>query len=80
MNVVIPPLIFYSVGAMLVIFGGLRAFTLGRRRPERELRDDDNDARLGERRRHLRWGIIWMLLGLFLIFSTAGVLKMRAPF
>lgn len=80
MNVIIPPLFFYLLGAVLVIFGTLRALTLGRRRPGRELSDHDNPARAGERRRHLRFGIIWVLMGLFLIFSTAGVLRMRSPF
>ncbi len=83
MNVAIPPIFFYVIGAMLVVFGALRALTLGRRRPERELADADGNespARASERRRHLRFGIIWVLMGLFLIVSTAGVLKMRSPF
>ncbi|HEX3697764.1 MAG TPA: hypothetical protein VH374_20490 [Polyangia bacterium] len=80
MNVVIPPLFFYALGAMLITFGALRAVTFGRRRPERELNEQDNAARAGERRRHLRFGVIWVLMGLFLIASTAGVLKMRSPF
>ena len=80
MNVIIPPLFFYALGAMLLIFGTLRAVSFGRRRPERELVDEDTQARASERRRHLRFGIIWILMGLFLIVSTAGVLKMRSPF
>ena len=80
MNVVIPPLFFYALGAVLIIFGTLRALTFGRRRPERELNEEDNPARASERRRHLRFGVIWVLMGLFLIVSTAGVLKMRSPF
>ncbi|HVR64523.1 MAG TPA: hypothetical protein VMU50_21630 [Polyangia bacterium] len=82
MNVVIPPIFFYVIGAMLVIFGALRALTLGRR-SRRALVDADGDespARASERRRHLRFGIIWVLMGLFLIVSTAGVLKVRSPF
>lgn len=85
MNVMIPPIFFYVIGAMLIVFGALRVLTLGRRRPERELTALDPDApqtraRVHERRRHLRFGIIWVLMGLFLIVSTAGVLKMRSPF
>ena len=80
MNVIIPPLFFYALGAVLVIFGSMRALTLGRRRPERELNDQDDAARASERRRHLRFGILWILMGIFLIVSTAGVLKMRSPF
>jgi hypothetical protein len=79
MNVAIPPLFFYVLGAMLVVFGAMRALTLGRRRPEREL-GEDNPARASERRRHVRFGIIWVLMGIFLIISTAGVLRMRSPF
>ena len=84
MNVVIPPIFFYVIGAMLVVFGALRALTLGRR-SRRSLVDVDadgneNPARASERRRHLRFGIIWVLMGLFLIISTAGVLKVRSPF
>ncbi|HEY2899596.1 MAG TPA: hypothetical protein VGL59_03390 [Polyangia bacterium] len=80
MNVVIPPLFFYALGAMLIVFGTLRGLTFGRRRPERELNEEDTAARASERRRHLRFGVIWVLMGLFLIVSTAGVLKMRSPF
>jgi hypothetical protein len=102
MNLVIPPLFFYVVGALLVIFGGARALWLGVRRPNREIQDDVPDlAResgvggggLGDarasagssaaakaRRRHLTFGIVWVLMGIFLIVSTAGVLKIRSPF
>lgn len=78
MNVVIPPLLFYAVGAVLVVVGTLRSLLLGRRRPGREIADDD-PARERFRRRHFVWGIIWVALGLFLIVSTAGVLKSNAP-
>jgi hypothetical protein len=74
----IPPLIFYVVGAALVVGGTLRTLTLGRRRPASEVADDD-PARERTRRRHFLWGIIWVLLGLFLIGSTAGVLRSKAP-
>jgi len=99
MNLVIPPLFFYAIGAMLVIFGGARAVWLGVRRPSRELEiDADADAGAGAdqddggqgagkraaaakaRRRHLIFGIVWVLMGIFLIVSTAGVLKGRSPF
>jgi hypothetical protein len=74
MNVVIPPVFFYAIGTMLVVFGALRSAILGRRRVSRELTPDTPD-RAKERRRHFRWGIIWVLLGLFLILSTSGVLR-----
>src|SRR5262245_22405011 len=78
MNVVIPPLLFYTVGAVLVVAGTLRALLLGRRRPGREIADDD-PARERFRRRHLVWGLLWVAMGIFLIISTAGVLKSKAP-
>lgn len=82
MNVVIPPIFFYVIGAMLVVFGALRALTLGRpsRRALVDADGDESSARAQERRRHFRFGIIWVLMGLFLIVSTAGVLKVRSPF
>ncbi len=76
MNVVIPPLIFYVVGAALVIGGTVRALTLGRRNPEREIADDD-PIRIGARRRHFTFGLIWIAMGLFLIVSTVGVLRSK---
>ena len=77
MNVVIPPLIFYILGVALVVAGAVRAFSLGRRNPAREL-DDDDPRRVTARRRHLTFGVIWVLMGLFLIASTAGVLRSRS--
>jgi hypothetical protein len=77
MNVVIPPLIFYILGVALVVAGVVRAFSLGRRNPAREL-DDDDPRRVTARRRHLTFGVIWVLMGLFLIASTAGVLRSRS--
>ena len=76
MNIVIPPILFYAVGTLLVVFGALRTVILGRRRPSREL-TDDTPERAKERRRHLIWGLIWVALGLFLILSTSGVLRSR---
>jgi hypothetical protein len=77
MNVVIPPLIFYVVGAALVAGGAVRALALGRRNPSREIADDD-PAKTRARRRHLTFGLVWVAMGLFLIASTAGVLRTRA--
>jgi hypothetical protein len=91
MNLVIPPLFFYVVGAMLVIFGAARASWLGVRRASREIERDvgpDDEAGAGQtaaaaaakaRRRHLIFGVVWILMGIFLIVSTAGVLKVRFP-
>jgi hypothetical protein len=79
MNIVIPPLFFYAIGTLLVLFGVLRALTLGRRRATSEL-VEDTPERLKARRRHLTFGIVWVLMGLFLIVSTAGVIRMRSLF
>jgi hypothetical protein len=76
MNIVIPPIFFYVIGAILVIAGAVRAATLGRRNPDRELLDDTPE-RAKARRRHLTFGIVWVLMGLFLLFSTAGLLRLR---
>jgi hypothetical protein len=79
MNLVIPPLFFYVLGALMVIFGAARALMLGRRRESHELEADDA-AKVKLRRRHLAFGIVWILTGIFFIVSTAGVLKVRSPF
>lgn len=77
MNVVIPPLLFYAIGIALVLGGAARALFLGRRDKSREIADDD-PARARTRRRHLTFGLVWVGMGLFLIASTAGVLRSRA--
>ena len=74
---VIPPLVFYAVGIALVLGGLARALMLGRRDASREVADDD-PARARARRRHLTFGLVWVGMGLFLIVSTAGVLRSRA--
>ena len=76
MNIVIPPIFFYVMGAILVIAGAVRAATLGRRNPERELLEDTPE-RAKARRRHLTFGAVWIAMGLFLLFSTAGLLRLR---
>ena len=77
MDVVIPPLVFYAVGVVLIVGGAARAVMLGRRNPSREVSDDD-PAKSRARRRHLTFGLVWMAMGLFLLASTAGVLHSRA--
>ncbi len=84
MNVVIPPLFFYAVGAVLVVAGAARSLTLGRRRPERDIQGHEPGSTAADkaakaRKRHFIFGIVWVLLGLFLILSTAGVLRSRMP-
>jgi hypothetical protein len=76
MNLVIPPLFFYLVGAALTIGGAVRALMLGRRDPRGEINDDTSE-RARARRRHRTFGLIWVAMGIFLIASTAGVLRLR---
>lgn len=85
MQLNLPPFIPYAVGCMLILFGALRAKYLGAPRLRGRLANDENGAggsadrasepeerleRGPEQRRHIRWGIIWLLLGLFLVIST----------
>ena len=82
MQVNLPPFLFYAVGSMLIVFGALRIKYLGaprmRRRPadDGELSGDRADEpeerfeRGPEQRRHIRWGILWILMGLSLVVST----------
>lgn len=76
MNVVIPPLIFYLVGGALIVGGSVRAVRFGRRNAAREIADDD-PMRARGRRRHMTFGLVWIAMGLFLIGSTAGVLRSK---
>jgi hypothetical protein len=77
MNLVIPPLFFYLMGAALTIGGAVRAATLGRRRDASREITADTPERARERRRHRIWGLLYVATGLFLIASTAGVLRLR---
>ena len=36
----LPPIFFYVIGTMLMVFGALRAVVLGRRRADREVTDE----------------------------------------
>jgi hypothetical protein len=86
MQLNLPPIIPYVVGCVLIVFGALRVKYLGAPRLRRRPADDDQaggeasadpagepEERLErgpEQRRHIRWGAIWILLGLFLVVST----------
>jgi hypothetical protein len=84
MQLNLPPIIPYAIGCILILFGALRVKYLGapraRRRSadetvgeasgDRALEPDERLQRGPEQRRHIRWGIIWILLGLFLAIST----------
>jgi hypothetical protein len=76
MRLNISPVIPYLVGAMLVVFGALRAKYLAAPRPPRPRDEEDQSAaeaaaiRGKEEKRHLRMGVVWILLGVFLLVST----------
>jgi hypothetical protein len=82
MQLNLPPIIPYVVGCVLIVFGALRVKYLGaprlRRRPaddgelsgDRGVESEERLERGPEQRRHIRWGAIWILLGLFLVVST----------
>ena len=76
MQLNISPVIPYAVGVVLVVFGILRAIYLGAPRAPRPAEDDSGatsdpaPVRGKEQHRHLRMGVVWVLLGLFLLVST----------
>ena len=82
MQLNLPPIIPYVVGCVLIVFGAHRVKYLGapraRRRPaddgelsgDRAVEPEERLERGPEQRRHIRWGAIWILLGLFLVVST----------
>lgn len=71
MQLNVPPLIPLVVGALLVVLGALRAYGLGwQRRRDTDPDDERAPARRREANRHLRWGAIWVAMGLFLVIST----------
>jgi hypothetical protein len=79
MKIDIPPVLFYGVGMLLILFGGLRSHQLGWQRRHRELpREPDGDG--GDldatprtdptARRHMVFGLLWVVMGIFLVVST----------
>ena len=72
MNVQLPPLFFYAVGAVLVLFGNFRVFHLGMRHTRREIAED-TPGRAKQRRYHVVVGAIFIAMGLFLVISTLMV-------
>jgi len=83
MRLQIPPIVPYVVGALLVVFGILRAKYLGAPRPPRTADDEEGAAadpkpvRGKAQRRHLAMGMVWVALGLFLVLSTAYQIHRR---
>lgn len=83
---VIPPVLFYALGAMLTVFGALRAWHFGRRRRREPLAGADVEgAESGEspreragRRRHLWMGLAWVLMGLYVVYTAVGLQRQQA--
>jgi hypothetical protein len=71
--ITLPPIFFYAIGTLLVVFGGMRAIILGRRRADREL-SEDTPERAKVRRRHALMGVVWVVMGGILIATGAGIL------
>jgi hypothetical protein len=76
MTVELPPALFYGLGLLLIVFGTLRAHQLGwqRRLQERASGGEGDDATArtasGAARRHIMFGVLWIVMGLFLVIST----------
>jgi hypothetical protein len=85
MNINLPPALFFIVGAVLIVFGALRAYHFGwRRRPASgaapeggEQEQEEEERAPGARsvgglshKRHFLFGLLWIFMGLFLIIST----------
>jgi uncharacterized membrane protein HdeD (DUF308 family) len=68
MPVVLP----YIVGAVLIVFGSLRAIYLGWQRRDKQLEPEEEGRRFQKKgpRYHLTVGILWVVMGLFLVIST----------
>jgi len=75
MNLTIPPIFFNAVGTLFVVMGALRAIFLGRRRAGELTEDTAERAKL--RKRHLVFGIVYVLAGILLILLTSGVIRSR---
>jgi hypothetical protein len=74
MNYQLPPGIPLAFGVVLVVFGVIRAYHLGWKSRLRETEDGKMEpSKAGNR--HLRWGLIYVAMGLFLLIST--FLRMR---
>jgi hypothetical protein len=78
----VPPIVPYIVGAALVLFGSLRVKYLGAPRTPRPSEDDDGSTdgapvRGKEQKRHVRMGAVWILMGMFLLVSTYFQMRKR---
>jgi hypothetical protein len=81
----IPPFLFYALGAALIVFGGLRAWHFGRQNADRRALHtpehiDDPEyqtkvelEREKARKRHLRMGVLWIAMGLYMAYTGVGM-------
>jgi uncharacterized membrane protein HdeD (DUF308 family) len=69
MSLRLPAALPYVVGAMLLVFGSLRAIHLGWMRRGREINEESLE-RTRTPRYHLMVGVVWVIMGLFLVVST----------
>jgi uncharacterized membrane protein HdeD (DUF308 family) len=65
----LPVALPYAIGVVLVVFGSLRAIHLGWQRRDRVI-DEEELGRSKTPRYHIMWGVLWVVMGLFLVIST----------
>jgi hypothetical protein len=77
MTVELPPVLFYGLGLLLIVFGTLRAHHFGWQRRQQDgatevegEREESLPRPSATARRHLMFGVLWVLMGLFLVVST----------
>jgi hypothetical protein len=69
MHLQIPAAIPYAVGAVLVLFGSLRAIHLGWQRRDQQVNEETARQKQGPRY-HMGVGMLWVAMGLFLLITT----------
>lgn len=79
MDIQLPPALFYGVGVVLILFGALRAVFLGWKQKAAATTVEDPEEAGGKGwarssgggyKRHLTFGVLWVVMGLFLVVST----------
>ena len=67
-----PVFLPYLVGAVLVVFGSLRAIYMGWQRRNEQLEPEEEGRRFQKKgpRYHLMVGVVWVIMGMFLVIST----------
>jgi uncharacterized membrane protein HdeD (DUF308 family) len=67
-----PVFLPYVVGAVLVVFGSLRAIYMGWQRRAEPIEPEEDGRRFPKKgpRYHLMVGVVWVIMGMFLVIST----------